>query len=126
MSNIIQIGDTPIRDISQADILAIANIEGAHLVKEHNGEMIWSEPIVLDFTNTMFSDTVVIDYQQKRLSDGIEGKVIVFFLNHKEFRWHWHFQGDEHKTPNGKNLRIESIKYLIKQGYDVPIYSKNN
>lgn len=117
----ITIGNKPLKEISKEDLLEICKAESVHLVFEYNGESIWGHPEVLDFTSTMFSDTVVIDYQQKRVSDGFEGRIIVFFFNHKDFSWHWHFK-DETKTRESKRLRIESIKYLIQKGYDIPLY----
>lgn len=120
--NIIKIGNIPIKDISQDDILQIIKIEGVHNVFEYNGKKIWDQPLVIDFCNTMFSDTVVIDYQQKRISDGLEGNIIVFFLNHNNFSFHWHFKDEDSSVSKGSRLRIESIKYLIEKGYDVPLY----
>lgn len=122
MGNIVEIGDIPIRDISEEDIVEIIKIEGVHNVFEYKGEKIWGLPTVLDFSNTLFSDTIVIDYQQKRISDGFEGRIIVFFLNHKDFSFHWHFKDDDNMVSKGARLRIESIKYLISKGYNIPIF----
>lgn len=117
----ITIGNKPLKEITQYDLLEICKKESVHLVFEYKGESVWGQPEVLDFDNTMFSDTVVIDYKQKRISDGLEGRFIVFFFNHVDFSWHWHFK-DEDKTRESKRLRIESIKYLVQNGYDVPLY----
>lgn len=122
MGNTIEIGNIPLNNISVEDIIEILKIEGVHNVFEYKGEKIWGLPTVVDFSNTLFSDTIVIDYQQKRISDGGDGKIIVFFLNHKDFSFHWHFKDDNNMTSRGARLRIASIKYLIGKGYNIPLF----
>lgn len=118
----LKIGKTPVKEISQDDLLEICKIEGVHNVFDYNGEQIWGQPTILDFSKTLFHDTIVIDYQQKRILDGIKGNVIVLFLNHEDFSYHWHFKGGEIRQKSSKRLKLESIKYLIDKGYKVPLF----
>lgn len=63
----ITIGDKSLMQISKEDILQLAVMQGccAHLD-------FWNYPTLLEYDNTMFSDTVVISYKSTRKEDGIE------------------------------------------------------
>lgn len=57
----ITIGDKSLMQISKEDILQLAVMQGccAHLD-------FWNYPTLLEYDNTMFSDTVVISYKSTR------------------------------------------------------------
>jgi len=116
---IIEIGNKPLREISADELKQIVIIEGCCPVIEHNGEKIWNEPVITDFNNTMFSDTLVLDYNSYRKTDNLKSSDYVLFFNFKDFRCHY---TKDHQPGNGKRIGLETIKYLIKNGYDVPIY----
>lgn len=112
----IEIGSKKIKDLTPENLIDIAKIEGVcnHLI-------VWGNPIITDFTNTMFSDTVVIDFHQERIYDSLKGKTIIFFFDFKDFNMHYHF---ENETNNSRSFRprMQTIKYLIENGFDLPLY----
>lgn len=113
----IEIGSKKIKDLTPENLIDIALIEGVHLVTEY-----WERPKMVDFTNTLFSDTLVIDFNQIRTKDGVIGKTIVMYFNFIRFSFHWHFEDEENKGRGTKYIKIQTIKYLIENGYDLPLY----
>jgi hypothetical protein len=121
----IEIGNKSFSDLTADDIKQIILIEGCSPVPEH-----WSEPVIMDFNNTMFSDTVVADFVSYRKSDNMKSCEYTFFFNFKDFHIHYVrdlYVRDLEKNnpvyrPKGKSIKLETLKYLIKQGFDVPIY----
>lgn len=114
----IKIGDKKLSSITADDVLQIVIIEGCIPCLDY-----WHKPIILDFDNTMFSDSIVLDYQSFRIKDNIESSIFVFFFNHKDISYHYH--RDRHsieRRVGGNRLKLDSIKYLISRGYDIPIY----
>lgn len=115
MGAIIEIGNKSFKELTQDDIVEIAKIEGAHSAFEF-----WGDIKVIGFNNKMFRDTSFIEYTQTRKTDNEERRPITFYFNYVDLDWHFNVEGDTYKRTG--RLRIESIKYLIKQGFDVPIY----
>lgn len=113
----IEIGNKPLNKLSAENLLKIAKIEGVHLFFEY-----WGDFNLLEFDKKSFSDTYVIDFYQKRISDGLIGKTIVFFFDFGKFSFHWHFENIESQTRTSKRIKIETIKYLIQEGFDIPLY----
>jgi hypothetical protein len=115
----IEIGDANLKDLTKEQLIEIILIEGCTLHLDY-----WKQPVILDFSNKMFSDTLVIDFNQFRKEDNLQGRTIVFFFNFKDFSYHWHFKGEENDFSNTRRARVkmETIKYLIKNGFDVPLY----
>lgn len=122
---IIEIGNIPLKDITAEDLLQIVIIEGCCPVIKYNEHDIWKQPVITDFNNTMFSDTIVLDYSSYRVADNIKSGEYVFFFNFKDFRFHYTKDYDQNKNqnPNGNRVCFETIKFLINRGYDVPIYT---
>jgi len=116
MKKQITIGSKKLSDLSADNLVDIAKIEGVHLYFQS-----WKEIIVSDFSNTLFSDTLVVDYAQKKIDNEDFERTIVFFFNFKNFCYHWHFKG-ENNTRESRRLSIESLKYLIDNGFDLPLY----
>ena len=112
----VEIGEKNIKDLTPENLIDILKIEGVCCHSEF-----WGNPIVTDFTNTMFSDTVVVDFHQERISDSFKGKTIIFFLNFTYFIFHWHFENEKDYSINSR-LKIQTIKYLIDKGFDLPLY----
>ena len=113
----IEIGNKNLSELTSENLMEIAEIEGVHLFLEY-----WDKMEMNDFSNTMFSDVLVVDFNQKRISDGFIGKTIVFFFHFKDLSFHWHFKNDESNTRQSKRIKLETVKYLIKKGFDLPIY----
>jgi hypothetical protein len=122
---IIEIGNKSLKDMSSEDVRQIVIIEGCCPYIEYNGEKIWSEPVMKDFNNTMFHDTHVLGYSSFRVSDNIESCYFEFYLNFKDFSYHYtrDYESNQNQKSTGNRLGIKSIKYLISKGYDVPLYN---
>lgn len=116
----LEIGDKPLKELTQEDLKQIIIIEGCLPSLEY-----WNEPKITDFNNTMFSDTIVIDYYSLRKKDNLKSSEYVFFFNFKDFRFHYtkdYNENNQNQQSNGKRVKIETIRFLIKNGYNVPIY----
>ncbi len=116
----IQIGDKKLKDISQEDLLEVVIIEGVCAVMNNNGVDIWAKPVVTDFDNSMFYHTVVLCYASYRVSDKMKSPEMTFYLNHEEMTFHY-VKGNIHHSKS-ERLKIETVKFLLQQGYDLPIY----
>lgn len=114
----ITIGDINLKDLTPQHLLQLAEIEGVHLHFEF-----WDKIEMIDFSNKMFSDTLVVDFFQKKIENSeINGRAIVFFFHFEDFSFHWHFKDNHHKTEERKRLSLKSIKFLIESGYHLPLY----
>lgn len=113
----ITIGDKGLMSITEEDVLKIIEIEGCCPSLDY-----WNPPITKDFCNTMFSDTVFLIHYSRRKEDHVKSRELVFFLNCKEFMFHYHEEGVDSRYHSSRELSMKSIKYLIQQGYDLPIY----
>lgn len=115
----LEIGNKPLNEITPDELRHIVVLEGCCCSLEF-----WGVPEIIDYDNTMFSDSVVLDYFSYRKSDMVKSSDFVFFFNFKDFRCHYtkDFEADPKQETNGRRVGLETIKYLIKQGYDVPIY----
>ncbi|WP_286894932.1 MULTISPECIES: hypothetical protein [Sphingobacterium] len=84
----------------------------------------WNEPEIIEFDNNLFSDTLVVDFRSFRIEDNIESLTFVFFFNFKSLSYHYHRKDEDLQklANNGRNIDMEVLRYLIKEGFDVPIY----
>lgn len=113
----IKIGNKPLKDLTSKNVLDIAIIEGVNLFFEY-----WGYPNILEYDTTTFSDTYVLDFFQERISDGVVGKTIVFFFCFRDMSFHWHFMNEQEASRKSKRIKFETIRYLIKEGFDIPLY----
>lgn len=113
---ILKIGNRDLATITKEEVLQVVMIEGccAHLDY-------WDIPELTYFNNTIFSSTVVLEYFSKRKEDDIKGDVFVFFFNHKKFIFHYHNKYNLGMSSSHR-LSLDTIKYLLKQGFNLPIY----
>lgn len=112
----ITIGDKPLMKISQEDVLQIAVIQGCCPHLDY-----WTYPTIVEFDNTMFSDTVIVSHQSKSKEDGSNSGILVFFFSTRDLSYHYHRE-DRTQPFYSKRLDLKAIKFLIEKGYDVPIY----
>lgn len=112
----ITIGDKPLMKISQEDVLQIAVMQGCCPHLDY-----WTYPTIVEFDNTMFSDTVVLSHQSTSKENGSKSGILVFFFSTTDLSYSYHRE-DRTEPFYGKRLDLEVIKYLIEKGYDVPIY----
>lgn len=113
------IGDIPLMAITENDIRQIVIIEGCS-----PSPLFWNDPKVIRYDNTMFSDTIVLDYTATRKADGLISGDYTFFLCADTFRFHYsrdYVNDILKRSVEGQRLGIESLSFLIKQGYSIPI-----
>ena len=122
---IIEIGNKPLKEMVAEDLLQLVIIEGCCPFIEYECEKIWSEPKITDFDNKLFSDTLVLDYNSYRIRDNYKSSDFTFFFDFKTFRFHYTVDYEKNKNQDSKSnrLKLESIKFLISKGYDVPLYN---
>lgn len=113
----IKIGNKPLKELSSKNLADIARIEGVHLALEY-----WGELKILEYDTTSFSDTYVLDFYQDRISDGVVGNTIVFFFCFRDMSFHWHYMNEQSAARKSKRIKFETIRYLIKEGFDIPLY----
>lgn len=114
----IEIGSKPLKEMTAEDVRQIVMIEGCCAALQF-----WNEPIVLDFDNTTFGNTRVIDYHSFRTEDNKQGAIFTFFLDFESFRWHY-TKDKSTQTYGSGDFSIDVFRYLIRAGYDVPIYTE--
>lgn len=117
----IQIGAKKLSDLTAENILEIVKIIGCTPSFEY-----WNEPVLLDFSNTMFSDTIVIDYVSYRKSDNKKSCEYSFYFDFKRLRWHYVKDFEIHSPKyrhHANNVDMSVLRYLINEGFDVPIYN---
>lgn len=79
----------------------------------------WNEPTITDFNDTMFTNTVVLDYKSRNKEDDRDSRTITFFFDHKNLDFHYH--SDNLDRSHGKRFSFETIRYLLKQGFYLPL-----
>ncbi len=114
----ITIGDKPLKELSKEDIIELVLIEKCHKVLEF-----WGQPVPVGIDKKTFPDTIVLDFEQSRIEDGYKGGNVVFFLDIEKLSFHHYVENSpgEHLRKSSL-LNIHSLKYLIKNGFDIPIY----
>ena len=116
----VEIGSKAMSDLTAKNILQIVLIEGCSPCLQY-----WDKPILTDFTNTLFSNTMTIDYHSFRKHDKIRSSKFTFFFNFKDFSFHYMRDLERnHGLDESKETRISlvTLRYLIEQGFNVPIY----
>lgn len=113
------IGNKPLSELAAENIKQILMLIGCCASLEY-----WNEPIITDFDNKIFSDTIVVYFKSYRIEDNIEGREVVFFFNFKSFSYHYHLKNEDlsKRRPNGANIKLDIYKYLINEDFDIPIY----
>jgi hypothetical protein len=121
----LEIGNKPLKEMSSEDLLQLVIIEGCCPFIEYEGKKIWSEPKIIDFNNKMFSDTLVIDYNSTRVKDKVISVDFTFYFDFKKFQYYYtrDYKNNPSQQSKGNRLKLESIKFLISKGYDVPLYN---
>ena len=113
---IVVIGNKSLKEISAEDFLKVVIIEGCITSLDF-----WGKPSIITVDNKMFSDTVCLDYESFRISDNKHSGMYTFFFDIKRLNFHY-VRNDTGRSSKCIRIKIETIKFLIKQGYDIPIY----
>jgi len=112
----VEIGSKAMSELTPENMLHIVSIEGCSPSHEY-----WNKPDLLDFDNKMFSNVIVVEYVCYRKKDNKRSAEFTFFFQFKEFYFHYS-RDDHHKQPNHKRVGLSTLRYLIEQGFNVPIY----
>ena len=116
----IEIGNKNLSHLTGEHIRQIVMIVGACPSREF-----WNDPVIIEFENDIFSDTLVLTYKSYRKEDNKESMEFQFYFQFKDF-W-WHVTKDYERLGNNaptyhRNVDYKTIKYLISDGFDIPIY----
>ena len=111
----IVIGNKELKNLSSQNLIDIAEIEGVHLFFEY-----WSDIELVGFDNTFTSNTMVVDFKQSKLDKPEFDITIVFFFDFENFQFHYHFK-DKEDNRSPQRISIKTIKYLIDNGFYLPI-----
>lgn len=117
--NTIKVGSRLLKEITSEEVAEIVMIENCIPSLEY-----WNKPEFTRFDNTMFSDTVIIDYFSFRKDDNERSSTYTLYFNFKDFRFHYirdFEKKDNNYQPNGQRIGLPTLRYLIKQGFSVPI-----
>tara|TARA_R110000772_G_scaffold46246_6_gene105611 strand:- start:3406 stop:3747 length:342 start_codon:yes stop_codon:yes gene_type:complete len=104
-----------LKNITKEHLLQVLMIEGALPSLEY-----WNKPTVTDLNNTMFSDTVVIDFYSTRIKDGKVSGDFEFYLNTDGLSYHYTNSLNVMSGGRNRRLGLENLKYLIDNDYIVP------
>ena len=122
---LLEIGNKSLTELTGENILDMVMI-----IKACPSLEFWNEPILLSFNNTHFSDTYVIEYVSYRKSDNKKSCKYTFFFNFKDFYWHYkkdfEYYKEDYVEHASRNLSIKEFRYLIQQGFDIPLYNTSN
>lgn len=115
----LEIGNKDLKNITKEELLDLIIIEGCTPSLKY-----FNRPEITDFDNKLFSDTVHLDYVSERKSDGFFSCKYIFFFNFENHSFHYtrDYENNKNNQPRSQRLSTASIKYLIKLGYDIPIY----
>ena len=109
------IGDANLMAITEYELLKIIVIEGCCPCLDF-----W-----VGIDNTMFSDTVTIDYYSLRTTDNLKSSEFTFFLDTDGFSFHYSRDATKgypiQKICARQRLSLPTISFLIKQGYNIPL-----
>ncbi len=118
---IIEIGNKPLRELTAENIMQIIIIIGAAPHLEF-----WNDTVLLEFDNELFCDSITVGYVSYRKSDNKKSQEYTFFLNHKNYYWHYtkdYERLQKQQRHHRRDFSLEVWKYLIQQGFDVPLYN---
>ncbi len=117
---VLEIGNKSLKELTAENMRQIVIIEGCSPALEF-----WNEPEIIGFDNQMFSDTIVLDHVSHRKSDYFRSVEYTFFFDFKKFSFHYVRDSEKdqpNRQPNGQRAGLETLRYLIEQGFDVPLY----
>jgi hypothetical protein len=116
----IEIGSKLMSELTAENVMDIILLIGACPSLEF-----WNKPIITNFDNEMFRDAVVINYHSLRTSDNKNSCEYIFFFNFKSFNWHYtkYYEiYNKSQRNHSNNVSLKIFKYLISNGFDVPLY----
>lgn len=111
---IIKMGDRKLSSIKAEEVLQVAIIEGCIAHPDY-----WFLPTIIEFNDSMFTDSVTLDYKSVRKADNIESDPITFFFEHKDFSFHYH--SSRLDRSHAERFSFETIRYLLQQGFYLPL-----
>ena len=118
----IEIGNKPLQEITAEELKQIIIIEGCCPSLQY-----WDEPQIVEFDNKMFNDCICLEYESHSKETNFKpykSKDYCFYFKHKDltFSYTKDYGNDTRQEINSTRLGLESLKYLIKQGYNISIY----
>lgn len=108
-------GKRQLKDITDQELQVIVEMSHHYGCKDF-----WGNPIITDIDRNMFANTIVIDYEQTRISDG-EKSLTVMFFEYNSLTYHV-----DYRYPYARSTKSESITqnpkmllWLLNQDFDL-------
>lgn len=108
-------GKRQLRDITDQELQVIVEMSHHYGCKDF-----WGNPVIKDIDRNMFDNTIVIDYEQTRISDG-EKSLTVMFFEYYSLTYHV-----DYRYPYARSTKSESITedpkmllWLLNQDFDL-------
>lgn len=91
-------GKRQLRDITDQELRVIVEMSGHYGHKDY-----WGNFTITDIDRNMFRDSIVIDYEQTRISDG-EKSLTVMFFDYNTLTYHV-----DYRYPYARSTKSEAI-----------------
>lgn len=111
----LKLGKRQLRDITDQELRVIVEMSGHYGHKDY-----WGNFTITDIDRNMFKNTIVIDYEQTRISDG-EKSLTVMFFEYNSLTYHV-----DYRYPYARSTKSESITgdpkmllWLLNQDFDL-------
>ena len=104
-----------LKQITKEHLLEVVISEGALPSLEY-----WNKPTVTDLDNTMFSDTVILDFYSTRIKDDKVSGDFSFYLNTDDLSYHYTNSLNERGGGRHRRVGLEALKCLIDNDYIIP------
>ena len=108
-------GKRQLRDITDQELRVIVEMSGCYGHKDY-----WGNFTITDIDRNMFKNSIVIDYEQTRISDG-EKSLTVMFFDYNALSYHVDFRYPYSRSTQSKSITEEPkmLLWLLNQDFDL-------
>ena len=110
-----KLGKRQLRDITDQELRVIVEMSGCYGHKDY-----WGNFTITDIDRNMFSNTIVIDYEQTRISDG-EKSLTVMFFDYNALTYHVDYRYPYSRATKSMSITEEPkmLLWLLNQDFDL-------
>lgn len=108
-------GKRQLRDITDQELRVIVEMSGCYGHKDY-----WGNFTITDIDRNMFKNSIVIDYEQTRISDG-EKSLTVMFFDYNALSYHVDYRYPYSRSTKSKSITEEPkmLLWLLNQDFDL-------
>ena len=108
-------GKRQLRDITDQELRVIVEMSHHYGCKDY-----WGNPVITDIDRNMFANTIVIDYEQTRISDG-EKSLTVMFFEYNSLTYHVDYRYPYARSTNPESITEDPkmLLWLLNQDFDL-------